>query len=143
MKVAILGAALTGKTELCLALSKFLQTHHIQIEIVDCPDIQAIVSKDVVLLCGLDLASSTDTQSNQDQEIRGGLRKQGLAFQVVYGQGSERLQNALFCLANHMPQWASTLRRLDLPARWTGLCENCGDGLCEHQLFTQLVSHTP
>jgi hypothetical protein len=143
MKVAILGAPMTGKTELCLALAKFLQNHTIQIEVVDSPDVQAIEPKDIVLLCGLDLASSTETQSNQDQEIRAHLLKLGLAFQVVYGQGSQRLQNALFCLANHLPQWASTLRRLDLPARWTGLCETCGDGMCEHQLFTQLVAQTP
>ena len=143
MKVAILGASMTGKTELSLALQKFLQTHHIQIEVIDSPDIPAIEPKDIVLLCGLDLASSKEAQSNQDQEVRTSLLKQDIAFQVVYGQGPQRLQNALFCLANHMPQWAKTLRGLDLPARWTGLCEKCGDGQCEHRLFTQLVSQTP
>ena len=66
MKVAILGAPMTGKTELSLALKKFLQTHHIQIEVIDSPDIQAIEPKDIVLLCGLDLASSKEAQSNQD-----------------------------------------------------------------------------
>lgn len=143
MKVAILGAPMTGKTELSLALAEFLQHHNIQIEVIDSPDLQAIESKDIVLLCGLDLAPSKQSAFNQDQEIRTHLLQQGRAFQVVYGQGSNRLQNALFCLANHLPQWASTLRRLDLPTRWTGLCETCGDGRCEHQLFSQLVSRTP
>ena len=50
MKIAIVGAPMTGKTELSLALKKFLQTHHIQIEVVDSPDIQAIEPKDIVLL---------------------------------------------------------------------------------------------
>jgi hypothetical protein len=143
MKIAILGAPMTGKTELSLALKKFLQTHHMQIEVVKNHDIQAIEAKDIVLLCGLDLKTSKVAQSNQDLEIRTHLLRQGIAFQVVYGKDPQRLQNALFCLANHLPQWASTLRRLNLPARWTGLCEKCGDGQCEHQLFTQLVSHTP
>jgi len=141
MKVAILGAPSSGKTELSLALESFLQNNHIPLEVLDNPDIQTLGQGDAAMLCGLDLSPSNETQSVGDREIRDSLLTQGIGFQVVYGQGPQRLQNALFCLAAQAPQWAHALRRSDIPVRWTGPCETCGDGLCEHQLFTQLVSH--
>jgi len=140
MKVAILGAPSSGKTELSLALESFLQNNHIPLEVLDNPDIQTLGQGDAALLCGLDLSPSYETQSVLDRKIRASLLTQGIGFQVVYGQGPQRLQNALFCLATQAPQWAHTLRRSEIPVRWTGPCESCGDGLCEHQLFTQLVS---
>ena len=141
MKVAILGAPASGKTELALALESFLQNNNIPLEVLDNPSIDAIGQKDAALLCGLDLLTSNKTKSDVDQEIRSSLHKQGIGFQVVYGQGPQRLQNALFCLAAQAPQWARALRRNDIPVRWTGACEACGDGVCEHQLFTKLVAH--
>ena len=140
MKVAILGAPASGKTELSLALKSFLQNNTIALEVLDGPDIQTLAQEDAALLCGLDLSPSNETQSVADHAIRASLHMQGIEFQVVYGQGALRLQNALFCLATQLPQWAHSLRRSDIPVRWTGPCETCGDGLCEHQLFTQLVS---
>jgi len=141
MKVAILGAPSSGKTELSLALESFLQNNHIPLEVLDNPDIQTLGQGDAAMVCGLDLSPAYETQSVGDREIRASLLTQGIGFQVVYGQGPQRLQNALFCLAAQAPKWAHALRRSDLPVRWTGPCETCGDGLCEHQLFTQLVSH--
>ncbi len=141
MRVAILGAPVTGKTELAIALGKFLTSQGIPLEVADSPDIQSLEQEDIVLLCGLDLAFTSEVQSGVDQELRAGLQTRGMVFQVVYGKGSLRLQNALFCLATQTPQWAHLLRRDDLPVRWTGPCETCGDGLCEHQLFTKLVSN--
>ena len=141
MKVAILGAPATGKTELSLVLRKFLQSQDIPVEVADSPDLPTLSQEDIALLCGLDVSSSSEMQSVLDQQLRAGLQAQGMSFQVVYGEGSQRLQNALFCLATQAPQWAQALRRNDIPVRWTGPCETCGDGLCEHQLFTQLVSH--
>ena len=141
MRVAIIGAPVTGKTELAIALGKFLTGQGIPLEVADSPDIQSLGQEDIALLCGLDLASTSEGQSGMDQELRAGLQTRGIAFQVVYGKGSLRLQNALFCLATQTPQWAHLLRRDDLPVRWTGPCETCGDGLCERQLFTKLVSN--
>ena len=141
MKVAILGAPASGKTYLSLALESFLQNNTIALEVLDSPDIQTLAQEDAALLCGLDLSPSSETQSVADHAIRASLLTQGITFQVVYGQGAQRLQNALFCLATQLPQWAHALRRSDIPLRWTGSCETCGDGLCEHQLFTQLVSN--
>ena len=139
MRITILGAPSSGKTELSLALKSFLQNNHLPLEVLDSPDIQTLDQGDAALLCGLDLSPSNETQSGIDHEIRASLHTQGKDFQVVYGQGTQRLQNALFCLATQAPQWAYALRRSDIPARWTGPCETCGDGLCEHQLFTKLV----
>jgi hypothetical protein len=139
MKVAILGAPVTGKTELAIALGKFFQSQGIPLEVADSPNIRSLGQTDIALLSGLDLASPSEMQSGVDQELRAGLQTLGMAFQVVYGRGSLRLQNALFCLATQTPQWAHLLRRDDMPVRWTGPCETCGDGLCEHQLFTKLV----
>ena len=141
MKVAIFGAPSSGKTALCLALKSFLQKNNIPLVVLDSPDIQTVGQVDVALLCGLDLTTFNETQSSTDQEIRSRLLTQGIGFQVVYGQGPERLKTALFCLAAKAPQWANVLRRTDIPLRWTGPCETCGDGLCEHHLFTQLVSN--
>lgn len=141
MKVAILGAPASGKTALSLALESFLQNNTIALEVLDSPDIQTLAQEDAALLCGLDLSPSSETKSVADHAIRASLLTQGITFQVVYGQGAQRLQNALFCLATQLPQWAHALRRSDIPLRWTGSCETCGDGLCEHQLFTQLVSN--
>jgi len=141
MRVAILGAPSSGKTELFLALKSFLQNNYIPLEVLDSPDIQTLGQKDAALLCGLDLSPSSEAQSVADHAIRASLHTQGIAFQVVYGQGAQRLQNALFCLSTQLPQWSSALRRDDIPVRWTGPCETCGDGLCEHQLFTKLVSN--
>ena len=140
MKVAILGAPSSGKTELSLALEGFFQSKHIPLEVLDNPHIQTLEQTNAALLCGLDLAPSSASQSAIDQEIRSGLLKQGIVFQVVYGRGTQRLHNALFCLATQAPQWTTALRRNDIPVRWSGPCETCGDGLCEHQLFTKLVS---
>jgi hypothetical protein len=141
MKVAILGAPVTGKTELAIALGKFFQSQGIPLEVADSPNIRSLGQADIALLSGLDLASPSEMQSGVDQELRAGLQTLGMAFQVVYGRGSLRLQNTLFCLATQTPQWAHLLRRDDMPVRWTGPCETCGDGLCEHQLFTKLVSN--
>ncbi len=141
MKVAILGAPATGKTELAIALGKSLKSQCIPLEVTDSPHIQSLGQEDIALLCGLDLSSISEMQSGVDRTLRAGLQTRGMAFQVVYGKGSQRLQNALFCLATQTPQWAHLLRRDDMPLRWTGPCETCGDGLCEHLLFTKLVSN--
>ena len=63
----------------------------------------------------------------------------GLPYQVVYGSGEQRLENALFCIGRQAPGWAKQLERPEPTIRWSGPCETCGDGDCEHRLFTSLV----
>ena len=102
---------------------------------------------DVTLLTGLDLPWVSDglqrdgphVREPVDAAVRHMLRLAGLPFQVVYGTGEQRLNNALFCIGRQAPDRARQLERPETLARWNGTCETCGDGDCEHRLFTSLV----
>jgi nicotinamide riboside kinase len=102
---------------------------------------------DITLLTGLDLAWVSDglqrvgahVREPVDQKIRQLLTQANLPFQVVYGSGEQRLENALFCIARQAPHLAKQLERPEPPTRWSSPCETCGDGDCEHRLFTNLV----
>lgn len=102
---------------------------------------------DITLLTGLDLEWVSDglqrvgahVREPVDRRIRQLLGQANLPFQVVYGTGEQRLENALFCIARQAPLVAQQLERPEPPTRWSGPCETCGDGACEHRLFTQLV----
>jgi nicotinamide riboside kinase len=209
MKIALLGAESTGKSQLALALSARLQesgltVHHVdeylrewcdahqrtprqdeQLHIVETqmarvlaapagavviadttPLMTAVYSQilfndyslnalsiehqllyDVTLLTGLDLPWVSDglqrdgphVREPVDASVRHMLVMAGLPYQVVYGTGAQRLENALFCIGRQAPDWAKQLERPEPPRRWSGPCETCGDGDCEHRLFTSLV----
>lgn len=102
---------------------------------------------DITLLTGIDLEWVSDglqrvgvhVREPVDQKIRQLLSQANLPFQVVYGSGEQRLENALFCIARQAPHLAKQLQRPEPPIRWSGPCETCGDGDCEHRLFTSLV----
>ncbi len=104
---------------------------------------------DVTLLTGLDLPWVSDglqrdgphVREPVDAALRHMLGLAGLPYQVVYGTGQQRLANALFCIGRQVPNWAKPLERPEPPSRWSGLCESCGDGDCEHRLFTRLVTN--
>ena len=100
---------------------------------------------DVTLLTGLDLPWVADglqrdgphVRAPVDAAIRSLLAKGNIAYQVVYGHGDERLNNALHGLAQFAP--ALQALRQEIAPRWSGPCETCGDGACEHRLFTELL----
>lgn len=102
---------------------------------------------DITLLTGLDIDWQSDglqrdgahVREPVDQKVRHLLTLGHLPFQVVYGKGMQRLENALFCIGKQAPEWAKKLQREEPPARWNGACETCGDGDCEHRLFTDLL----
>jgi nicotinamide riboside kinase len=102
---------------------------------------------DITLLTGLDLTWVSDglqrvgehVREPVDQKIRQLLAQANLPFQVVYGTGEQRLENALFCIARQAPHLVQQLERPEPPIRWSGPCDSCGDGDCEHRLFTSLV----
>jgi nicotinamide riboside kinase len=104
---------------------------------------------DVTLLTGLDLPWVSDglqrdgphVREPVDQRVRHMLGQAGLPYQVVYGTGEERLENALFCIGRQAPNWAKQLERPEPPTRWSGPCETCGDGDCEHRLFSRLFKN--
>lgn len=94
---------------------------------------------DHTLLTGLDLPWVPDglqrdgphVQGPVDALVREMLGKASLPWRVVYGQGEERLKNALAAIEGH-PDGEIRPRRA-----WT--CEKCSDPDCEHRLFTGLV----
>lgn len=126
MKIAILGAPGSGKTWLAQALHH----HRPELQISDNPPLATLQPGDVdrILLTGLDLPGITPSQQETDSALRAALQQAGLAYGVVYGQGAQRLAQALRLIT---PE--------DGPApRWTGLCEKCADPDCEFRLFTGL-----
>lgn len=144
MHVAIVGAPQTGKTQLALALTQTLNAQGLVVRISDDAPLHPRRGDDFILLCGLDLGATTPQQLQADQAIRDALLAQALSFQVVYGQGSARLANALFGLAQQarargLEQLTAQIRQSPV-ARWSGACESCGDADCEHQLFSRLLA---
>ncbi len=209
MKIALLGAESTGKSQLALALSARLQQSGLAVQRVDeylrewcntqqrtprqdeqrhiaetqmarvlaapadavviadtTPLMTAVYSQmlfnddslqtlalahqsvyDITLLTGLDLPWVSDglqrdgphVREPVDAAVRHMLDLAGLSYQVVYGSGEQRLENALFCIAKQAPHLAKPLQRPEPAIRWSGPCETCGDGDCEHRLFTSLV----
>ena len=128
MKVALLGAAATGKTRLSLALIQHLPA----LQLSDAPDLHTLQAGhyDRILLMGLDLPGNSHAQQSADAALRAQLAAAGLAYGVVYGRDGDRLRAALRLIE---PQ--------DGPApRWTGVCEKCADPECEFRLFTALKS---
>lgn len=193
MRIALLGAQSTGKSQLaeaiahklnqlnlpavCLrecSMTDILQAEKNAITIADAtPVILAIEQEllladdslnsqvmiwqkqfDITLLTGLDLTSMANgmcdhssTQATVDQYLRQILHTANVNYQVIYGQGKQRLDNALFCMASAASKLNSdlaqrlhhALARAETQPKWTGPCETCGDGECEHRLFTRLV----
>jgi len=144
MQVAILGAPQTGKTQLALALRQVLDAQGVAAHVSDDAPLPQRQRDDLILLCGLDLSPASPAQLQADHTIRQTLSARTLSFQVVYGLGSARVENALFGLAQqaHAQGLAALAAQIRQPpaARWRGPCESCGDADCEHQLFSRLLA---
>lgn len=101
---------------------------------------------DATLLTGLDLhwvADGLQRDAAQPREkvdalLRSLLQGEQLPFQVIYGQGPQRLDSALQALvcAGVLPT-GSVDRKEDSGGQraWTWVCEKCSDPACEHRLF--------
>ena len=138
MNIAILGAPRTGKTALAVALRQRLKTLGLHdVRVSDAPPDMPL-HHPIILLCGLDLPGPVD-HSQVDAAVRTALALSGQPFQVVYGQGEERLRNALFAISRQWPEHAQLLRS-EAPVRWQGECERCSDADCEHRLFSRLLT---
>lgn len=108
----------------------------------------------LTLLTGLDLPWVADglqrdgpqVREPVDARLRQALSKHQLPYQVVYGTGERRLQNALLPLTR-LPRLRGRERLLEriaslrdeqvLNRPWR--CEHCSDGACEHKLFSGLL----
>jgi nicotinamide riboside kinase len=104
---------------------------------------------DATLVAGLDLPwvpdglqrDATASREDVDALVRKLLQQAGIAFQVVYGQGPQRLRGALRALeaAGVLPADAAGRTREEGARRpWVWACEKCSDPECEHRLFTRL-----
>jgi nicotinamide riboside kinase len=98
---------------------------------------------DLTLLTGLDLPWVADglqragpqVRDEVDALTRKALADAGVAYRVVYGQGSERVANALAAIDSSFAGQPAAGNR-----RWQWNCEKCSDPQCEHRLFTAKIA---
>ena len=166
-RIAVLGAPGTGKSTLCTELASRLRArgHRVLVRILvrpgeppswdaasdadllidDGPEAQTLGPCELTLLMGLDLPSpgplvvGAPAREAIDARLREALLNAGAGWRVIYGQGPERVQQALQAVAAVLPwAWSDTAREEDI-GRWSRLrasCEKCADADCEHRLFT-------
>mgnify|MGYP002776395282 CR=1 FL=1 len=110
----------------------------------------------LTLLTGLDLPWVADGLQRDGPHVRGpvdtlvrqALERGGIPYRVIYGQGTQRLNNALLALG--LPAEDETALQLRAQAqfainqgRTTWQCNECSDPECEHKLFTGLLKQRP
>ncbi len=106
---------------------------------------------DATLITGLDLpwvADGLQRDGPQAREpvdacLRSQLSQANLRYQVVYGRGPARLQNALHAIdsiAGSAGRTSASGRfSLKETKPWKWNCEKCSDPECEHRLFSNLL----
>ena len=154
MKIAIHGAAGTGREALALGLAGALKNHRgNSIKILVSPPV-GLPHVDFALLCGLDWPGvhshpgqgACAKREFEDQRLRDALIEAGVKFQVIYGCGEARIANALKAIdaaSCTAPTAGSGNAAQSLNARgklkWQWECDKCGDSSCEHRLFSELL----
>lgn len=107
---------------------------------------------DTTLVMGLDLPWVADGLQRDGPQVRGpvdtlvrqALERSGILYRVVYGQGLQRLNNALLALGLGAEDEAAWHTRQNAQfalneGRTPWSCEKCSDPDCEHRLFTGLL----
>lgn len=105
---------------------------------------------DATLVTGLDLPWVADglqrdgpqVREPVDALLRSALARAGVTWQVIYGRGSRRLDNALAAInsiADNDPLTLGQGRKDSNPVPWRWSCDSCSDPGCEHRLFTGLL----
>jgi len=108
---------------------------------------------DQTLVTGLDLPWVADGLQRDGPQVRGpvdtlvrqALEGAGIAYRVVYGQGHQRLNNALLALGLPGEDEAARMTRENAQfaineGRTVWQCNECSDPECEHKLFTGLMA---
>ena len=163
-RIALLGAPGTGKTTLSQELADHLRTRGHRVVVLspgqamddaaadcdllieDAPDPHTLVHAPLILLMGLDLPDLANASHTTDARLREALTHAGIGWRVIYGQGSQRVLQALDAVAAVLP-WAWTVNADDEDiGRWKRLraqCEKCGDADCERHLFPRATTAPP
>ena len=109
---------------------------------------------DITLVAGLDLPWVADglqrdgphTREAADSLLRALLGRASVGYQVVYGHGPARLENALIAIKSistysHRTRATALFssEKAEKKAVWAWPCEKCSDPDCEHRLFSQLL----
>lgn len=164
-RIAVLGAPGTGRTRLSHELASHLRTRGHRVAVVsgreagdDAPHAHIVIedtatrqaldldhprTSALTLLMGLDLPleapAEASSREQADARLRQALTQAGIGWRVIYGQGEERVRQALDAVAAVLPwAWDVAAREQDI-GRWSRLrasCEKCADADCEHRLFT-------
>jgi len=108
---------------------------------------------DNTLVTGLDLPWVADGLQRDGPHVRGpvdtllrqALERAGIAYRVVYGQGQQRLNNALLALGLAGEDEAARMTRDNAQyaineGRTVWQCNDCSDPECEHKLFSGLLA---
>jgi nicotinamide riboside kinase len=108
---------------------------------------------DSTLVTGLDLPWVSDGLQRDGPQVRGpvdtlvrqALERAGIAYRVVYGQGHQRLNNALLALGLSGEDDAARMTRENAQfaineGRTVWQCNECSDPACEHKLFSGLLA---
>lgn len=139
--VALLAGDSGSKTGLAAALRQELlrQAPDVQVVIDDNPVLAGPSRYDLTLLLA---PSDNPVGQAADALLRDALHSAGLAFQIVHGEGAERVKQALRAIGSAVGRslvWDDPVLTRGR-GQWT--CENCSDPDCEHRLFTGLVSRS-
>ncbi|WP_114971172.1 AAA family ATPase [Rhodoferax ferrireducens] len=166
MRIAIVGAKGSGKTQLACDLSRCLHLRNdLACIIADMAPLMAAIyadllhgdqtlyesalahhkTYDLTLVAGLDIPWRGDGQHDAaslsreavDAQLRATLARGQIAYTVVYGLGPARVEAAL----NAISPLRHDRVQPDSSARsnWQWSCEKCSDPQCEHRMFTGLL----
>jgi hypothetical protein len=104
----------------------------------------AIARFDAVFLRGLQQSAATDLSSRAaDQALRVALGKAGAAYQVIYGNDDESLEQLMLAalkLCAPPPLNTAQGHRENRNTPWVWLCDKCSDSQCEHRLLSDLLA---
>jgi hypothetical protein len=154
LKIALAGAANTGKLELAAALTRALQDcgeHAFEVVLADTPErLAGLAFNNLALLMGLNIRQASTcasgTQEAEDLAIRSALANAGVPYQVVYGESEERLAQALQAAQRLLLPRSGGMQRPSGQASkpgtraWVWMCDKCSDPQCEHRLLTALLA---
>ena len=159
LRIALLGAARSGKTQLAAELMAALNRSPVEttpLLIADDPPLATVLPTaasakagacgfDQVLLMGLDLSAGGKApgQEAADQQLRQALSQAGVSYTVIYGLGPARLANALGALHGLTPcRQPQPLPATGIQARspWVWACDTCSDPQCERRLLSDLLA---